>query len=182
MRITWACRRCCLQKFLAVVMILFSLSIPLDVLVPLSAPAAAEPLQKVVGREPSQQEVDQMLSIAEQQFEIVKILIKQGRFEQVLPEMKKIYDLNLPDKYEQPTAESASLAANLLIEHKQFEVAHQILDAAFGRMRRCDNRAAVLKVNAYVYKSEGSLDKARETFARAVEIERQCGSSLTPNR
>ncbi len=181
MTITWACRKCCLRNLLAGMM-LISLLVPLIILVPLSTPATAEPLQKVVGREPSQQEVDQMLSIAEQQFEIVKILIKQGRFEQVLPEMKKIYDLNLPEKYEQPTAESASLAANLLLEHKQFEIAHQILDAAFGRMRRCENRAAVLKVNAYVYKSEGILDKARETFARAVEIERQCGSSLTPNR
>ncbi len=135
--------------------------------------AVAAPLQKVITREPTDQEVDQMLSIAEAQFEIVKIRIKQGRFDLVLPEMKKIYDLNLPEKYEQATAESASLAANLLIERRQFELAHQVLDEGFQRMRRNDNKAALLKVNALVYKSEGNLDKAIELFNRAVEIERQ---------
>jgi tetratricopeptide (TPR) repeat protein len=141
-------------------------------LVSLGTSMAASP-QKADVRVLSGQEIEQMLSIAEQQFEIVKILIKQDRFDQVLPEMKKIYDLNLPEKYEQATAESASLAANLLLERGQFSLAHQVLDEAFGHMRRNENKAALLKVKAYVFKSEGNLEKARETFSRAVELERQ---------
>ena len=153
--------------------ILLSL-LTLGLLIPPSVPTAmAAPLQRVVAVEPGDQEVEQMRSIAESQFEIVKILIKQGRFDRVLPEMKKIYDLNLPEKYEQATAESASLAANLLLERRQFELALQILDTAFGHMRRNDNRAALLKVMAFVYKSEGNLEKAMELLTRAIELERQ---------
>ncbi len=142
-------------------------------LVASSIPAAKAAPQRVVSPEPGEQEIEQMRSIAESQFEIVKILIKQGRYDRVLPEMKKIYDLNLTEKYEQATAESTSLAANLLVERRQFDLALQILDAAFGHMRRNDNRAALLKVMAFVYKSEGNLDKAVELLNRAVELERQ---------
>lgn len=154
---------------------IFILSISLGMLPSLSdSRTMAAPFQKVItSREPSEQEIEQMRSIAEAQFDIVKILIKQGRFEQVLPEMRKIYDLNLPEKYEQATAESASLAANLLQEHKQFGLAHQVLDEAYARMRRNENRAALLKVNAYVYNIEGNPDKAVELLRRAVELERQ---------
>ena len=172
MRVAVAGRRCpgrdgtCLAVILSL--------ITLVMLVPPSVPAAkAAPLQRVVTGEPSEQEIEQMRSIAESQFEIVKILIKQGRYDRVLPEMKKIYDLNLTEKYEQATAESASLAANLLLERRQFDLALQILDTAFGHMRRNDNRAALLKVMAFVYKSEGNLDKAMELLTRAVELERQ---------
>lgn len=156
--------------FLATV---FIFSISLGLLPSLSRSIMAAPLQTVAGRVASEQEIEQMRSIAEAQFEIVKIQIKQGHFEQVLPEMREIYKLNLPEKYEQALAESASLAANLLQERKQFDLAHQILDEAFGRMRRNENRVAILKVNAFVYKSEGNLDKAMELFNRAIDLERQ---------
>ena len=156
------------------VTLMLAFIISAGMLVGFSAPeAVAAPFQKAISREPSEQEVDQMLSIAEAQFEIVKILIKQGRFDRVVPEMKKIYDLNLPEKYEQATAESASLAANLLIANRQFDLAHQVLDEGYRHMRLNENKAALLKVNALVYKSEGNLDKAIELFARSVELERQ---------
>ncbi len=175
MRVTSAGGKCPRQSLLAFILTVIAVAATVGVALSLSIPtaSASSPFQKVLAREPSEQEIDQMLSIAEQQFEIVKILIKQGRFDQVLPEMKKIYDLGLPEKYEQATAESASLAANLLTERRQFEVAHQVIDEAFGHMRRNEDRAALLKVKAYVYKSEGDLEKARETFKRAVELERQ---------
>ncbi len=166
-----ACRQCPRQNLLAIIIVSLSFVL-IDGLIP-PPTAVAAPFQKVVTRELSEQEVDQMLSVAEQQFEIVKILIKQGRFDQVVPEMKKIYDLNLPEKYEQLTAESAGIAANSLVKSRQFEVAHQVLDIAFARMRRNENKAAVLKVNAYVYKEEGNLDKAMECFRRALELEKQ---------
>ncbi len=150
--------------------LIFIFSISLGVLSPT---LSAEPFQKVVGRELTDQEIDRMLSIAEAQFDIVIVLIKQQRWDQVLPEMRKIYDLNLPEKYEQAVAESASLVANRLLEHRQFDMAHQVLDEAYGHMRRNENRVALLKVNAFVFRSEGKLDKAMELFRRAVEMDKQ---------
>jgi len=56
--------------------------------------------------------VDQALSIAEKQHEIASFLIKEGRFDRVLPEMK-ILDLNLQGEHEQLVAKSASFISYL---------------------------------------------------------------------
>jgi tetratricopeptide (TPR) repeat protein len=123
--------------------------------------------------ESTQLSLDQILSIAEKQHEIAKLLIKEGRFERVLPEMRKILDLNLTGEYEQLVAKSSSFIAYQLAESKQAVLAHQLLDETIVRMRQSDNIAALLKIKAYIYKSEGKLDKAIETLERSVEIEKQ---------
>jgi tetratricopeptide (TPR) repeat protein len=123
--------------------------------------------------EPSPDELRQMLSIAESQHEIVKLRISQGRFDLVLPEIKKIFDLKLPDKYESNVAQSAGLLANELSEAKQFPLAHEVLDQALRRMKLNENKAAVLKLQAIVYRSEGNLDQAIKCWERAIELEKQ---------
>lgn len=116
---------------------------------------------------------DQMLSIAETQFEIAKLLIKEGRFDRVLPEMRKILDLNFQGENEQLVAKSSSLIARQLLASRQTALAHELLDETLARMKQSENAAAVLKIKAYLYKSEGKQQKALETFERAAEIERQ---------
>lgn len=117
--------------------------------------------------------VDQMLSIAEKQHEIARLLIKEGRFDRVLPEMRKILDLNLPPEYEQPVAKSAGFIAYLLAENKQYALGHQLLDETTAKMRSSENVASLLKIKAYLYKSEGKLGLAIETLERSVDFEQQ---------
>jgi tetratricopeptide (TPR) repeat protein len=117
-------------------------------------------------------EVKQMLSIAESQHEIVILLIKQGQYQRVVPEMKKIFELNLPEKYEEAVAQSASLIAGMLVERQQFAVAHEVVNEALKRARLNENKAALFKVEGYVYKSEGNLEKALESLEKAVQLER----------
>ncbi len=116
---------------------------------------------------------DALLSIAESQYEIVKLTIRQGLYDRVLPEMRKIYELNLPPQYEQAVAQSASLIAHLLVENKQFGLAHDVLNDALPRMKDDRNRISLLKIQAYVYKSEGKLPEALQTLEKAVEMERR---------
>jgi tetratricopeptide (TPR) repeat protein len=123
--------------------------------------------------ESSQSSVDQTLSVAEKQHEIARLLIKEGRFERVLPEMRKILDLNLTGDYEQAVAKSSSFIAYLLAEHKQYAIGHQLLDETIARMRLNENIASLLKIKAYLYKAEGKLGNAIETLERSVEIEQQ---------
>ena len=123
--------------------------------------------------EGAQLSIDQMLSIAEKQHEIARLLIKDGRFDRVIPEMRKILDLNLQGEYEQPVAKSASFIAYLLAENRQYALGHELLDETIARMRQAENVASLLKIKAYLYKSEGKNAKAIETLERSVEIERQ---------
>jgi len=135
---------------------------------PVAGAAWNEPLSEGV-----QLSVDQMLSIAEKQHEIARLLIKEGRFERVLPEMRKILDLNLQGQYEQAVAKSAGFIAYLLTENRQFALGHELLDEALARMQLTGNVTSLLKIKAYIYKAEGKLGKAIETLERSVEIERQ---------
>ena len=120
-----------------------------------------------------QESINALLSIAESQYEIVRLTIKQGMYDRVLPEMRKIYELNLPPQYEQAVAESASLVAHMLVENKQFGLAHDVLNEALPHMKDDRDRASLLKIQAYVYKSEGKLQEAMQTLEQAIAIERR---------
>jgi tetratricopeptide (TPR) repeat protein len=121
----------------------------------------------------NQLSVDQMLSIAEKQHEIAKLLIKEGNFDRVLPEMRQILDLNLQGEYEQAVAKSVGFIAYQLAENRQYALGHELLDEALERMRQTENIASLLKIKAYIFKAENKIGKAIETLERAVEIERQ---------
>ena len=146
----------------------FAMIVALIVCVPLTRNSASWAATEGV-----QLSVDQMLSIAEKQHEIARLLIKEGRYDRVLPEMRKILDLNLPAEYEQLVAKSASFIAYLLGENKQYAIGHQLLDETIAKMRSSENVASLLKIKAYLYKSEGKLGLAIETLERSVEFEQQ---------
>jgi tetratricopeptide (TPR) repeat protein len=137
-----------------------------------AGPCASTPAYSYFA-ENGQHSVDQMLSIAEQHFEIAKLLIKENRLDRVLPEMRKILDLDLQGEYEQSVAISSSLIARLLSDVKQTALANELVDETLARMKQAANVASLLKIKAYLYKSEGKYQKAIDTFERAVEIERQ---------
>lgn len=117
--------------------------------------------------------IDQKISIAEKQHEIAKLLIKDGQFERVLPEIRKILDLNLQGEDEELVAKSSSFIAYQLAEAKQILLAHRLVDETLARMKQGGNIAALLKIKAALYSKEGKLQKAIDTLEQAVEIERQ---------
>jgi tetratricopeptide (TPR) repeat protein len=125
------------------------------------------------GSDNAQLSIDQMLSIAEKQHEIASLLIKEGRYDRVLPEMQVILDLNLHGEYEELVAKSAGFIAYRLAEKGQYEISHKLLDETISRMQLSANAASLLKIKAYVYKSEGRLADAIETLEQAVDIERR---------
>lgn len=118
-------------------------------------------------------DLERMISVGTAQVEIIKILIKQGKYDQVLPEMKVILGLDLPDKYEELKGQSAAVAAILLSEQKQWDYAHEVLDETLSRMKLDVNKSYVLLFKAKVYNAEGKTDKALETYQLAVSLSKQ---------
>ncbi len=123
--------------------------------------------------EPEQDQTRQALSIAEAQHEKVRVLISQGRFDRVLPEVKTILDLKLPEKFESSVAQSACIIADDLAEKSQFALAHDVLEEALRRMKLNENKVSILKIEAFVYKTEGNLDKALQYLEKAIDLEKQ---------
>jgi len=116
--------------------------------------------------------VTQMLSIAESEHEMIKLLIRQGQFQRVVPEMKRILDLNLPVKYERAVAQSASLISEMLVEKGQFAIAHELADESLKKMQLNENKAALWKMQAYIFKSEGNFDQALKCLQTAIDLEK----------
>ena len=120
----------------------------------------------------TEQQIDQLELTAYTQLEIVKELIKQERFDLVLPEMRKILALSLPDAEEDKIAESAGIVAILLVDKKQTGLAHNILDEAYARMNRNADRANILIIKAKVYQEQGNVDMALKTMQQALALQK----------
>lgn len=118
-------------------------------------------------------DLERRLSMAEAQHEIALLLIKDGQYDKVFPEMKKIFELGLPSKYEESILQSVAVIANQLAERRQHGVAHQVLDEASRFLKLDSNKVKALKLKAYVLKDEGKFQEAIDTFRKAIEMERQ---------
>ena len=125
--------------------------------------------QSLPAGEPSVQELDKMLAIAGTKLDIVKVLIAQGRFDRVLPEMKGIFQVNLPDKYDELFTDAALVVTKLLVDQSQYEVAHKVLDEALLRVKANADKARLLQCKAGIFKLEGKLDKALAAWQQALE-------------
>jgi tetratricopeptide (TPR) repeat protein len=159
-------RHCGYRLLLLLLMLLVVASLPTG------ARAQTSQQPGAAAAELTEQQIEQLVLTGQVQHEIVKELIKQGRFDLVLPEMRKIFALNLPDAEEDKIAESASIIAKLLVDKRQMSLAHNVLDEAFARMNRNADRANILKIKAYVYKEEGKLDMALKTMQQALALEK----------
>lgn len=120
-----------------------------------------------------QQEWDQLRDEAESRFEIVKILIKQRKFDQLLAETEKLFAVPFPEKEEHRLVKSAQTICEHVSKQKQIALAHKILDQALEAVRRNDSRADLYKEKAYLFKEEGKEEEAMEYFERALKLSKQ---------
>ena len=118
----------------------------------------------------SQQDWDQVRDEAESRFEIVKILIKQHKFDQLLAETEKLFAVPFPDKEERRLVESARGICNHLRTAKQIPLAHKVLDQALKAVRRNDSKADLYKEKAYLFRKQGKEDEAMEYFERSLQL------------
>lgn len=139
---------------------------------PTGARAQTSQQSGAAAAELTEQQIEQLELTAYTQHEIVTELIKQGRFDLVLQEMRKIFALNLPDSEEDKIALSACLIAKLLVESKRTGLAHNVLDEGYARMNHNIDRATILKIKAGVYSEEGNVKMALETMQRALALEK----------
>lgn len=117
-----------------------------------------------------QQDWDQLRDEAESRFEIVKILIKQRKFDQLLAETEKLFAVPFPENEEHRLVKSAQTICEYVSKQKQIALAHKILDQALEAVRRNDSKADLYKEKAYLFKEEGKEEEAMEYFERALKL------------
>lgn len=160
-RMTGPHPRNCLILLIPLILALSSLTVP-----PV-AYSQSSPQSSPAG-DLSSQEIDKLLAIAGTKLDIVKVLIAQGKFDRVLPEMKLIFQINLPDKFDEQITDSALIGAKLLVDQGQYEISHKVLDEAFLRVKPNADKARILQFQAGIFKLEGKLDKALAAWEQAL--------------
>lgn len=122
---------------------------------------------------PTDPESVRKLKIASTEHELILVLIQSGSFDKIELEWKKVLDLKLGPQYEGAVAKSLLTIAFKLYEAKQLALAQALLDSSLaGASFSNKNKADILRFKAFLYKESGELEKAIETYKRAIELEK----------
>ena len=111
------------------------------------------------------------LQYAASQHEIISILIEEGDWNQAVAEFYKILDLDLGVKSEGSLAEEAWQITDQLLQAKQFDFAHLVIDSTLERCKLPDNRFTLLILKGKVFKQEGKIKAALDAFREAQALQ-----------
>lgn len=111
------------------------------------------------------------LQFAASQHEIISILIEEGDWSQAVAEFYKILDLGLDESAEGSLVEEAWQITDQLLEAKQYDFSHQIIDSTLERCKLPDNRFTLLILKGKVFKQEGKIKAALDAFREAQALQ-----------
>jgi tetratricopeptide (TPR) repeat protein len=115
---------------------------------------------------------EQIRRVAETQHDIVALAIRQGNYNQVLPELRKILQLKFPPKYESTLSQEIEIVADALMHKEKYDLALQCIDEGLRCLTTKANKARILRRKAYILVKEGKEDEALRYFRQAVELSR----------
>jgi tetratricopeptide (TPR) repeat protein len=115
--------------------------------------------------------VEKKLLFAYSQHEIITILLEEQSYAQVLPEFRKILNLQLKDDNEDMVVRSAWQIVEALREAKQYSLAHQITDATLETSQRSENQFSLLMLKAKLLQDEGRRSEALQLYRKAQQLQ-----------
>ena len=124
----------------------------------------------VAGQALSQTDIGK-LQYAASQHEIISILIEESDWSQAVAEFYKILDLDLEVTSEVSLVEEAWQITEQLLEAKQYDFSHQIIDSTLERCKLPDNRFTMLILKGKVFKQEGKIKAALDVFREAQALQ-----------
>lgn len=116
----------------------------------------------------SDAEEQSKLEYAGAQYEIVAILMEEGKYEAVISQFRTILKLGLKD--ETLVLSSTLDFAVAAIEREQYGVAHQIVDDAVSHLRERAKKYTLLMHKAKFLKDQGKLQEAIEVYQKTQQL------------
>lgn len=110
------------------------------------------------------------LRFAASQHPIVEILIEEGKYDQVLPEFRKILKLGLKGENEKLVVQSTWWLVERLRQKGQYSIAHQMLNETLNRSQERENKFSLLMLKGKLFKDEGRLQEAVQVYRKAQEL------------
>jgi tetratricopeptide (TPR) repeat protein len=112
------------------------------------------------------------LAAAATHYEVVQLKIESGEFDAVLPEIQKILDLDFGAANEGVLTLSVLNLGEQLLNADQHELARQAVDASLKAVDQPHNQFMLLMFKAKVFRDEGEIDAALETYRSAQKLVR----------
>ena len=112
-------------------------------------------------------DLEAQLRFASSQHEIIKILLDEDRYAEVLPEFWKILDLELTGEDEKPVVQEAWLIGEQLREVGEYALAHQVVDDSLDELETSDSRFYLLMLQGKIFQDEGLTEEALEAYREA---------------
>ena len=112
-------------------------------------------------------DLETKLRYAASQHEIIKILLDDGRYDEVLPEFWEILELDLTDEHEKPVVQEAWLVGERMSEVGEYDLAHEVVDDTLDQLETSESRFYLLMLKGKVFQDEGLTEEALEAYREA---------------
>ncbi len=120
---------------------------------------------------------ESMMSIAEAEYEIVMLLIKQQSYKEALEECTKLFSIELPAHEQQRFLDSARTISAALMRKGKPQHALKVIDEAIRGVENNQVLAGLYKEKAFIHKQMGHDEEAVKLFKKAIELEKPAGQT-----
>ena len=112
------------------------------------------------------------LAAAATHYEIAQLELESGEYDAVLAEIQKILDLDFSAENEGVLTLSVLKVSEQLLDADQHELARQAVDASLMAVDQQQYQFMLLMFKAKVFRDEGEIDAALETYRSAQKLVR----------
>ena len=115
-------------------------------------------------------EVLEKLQAAAIQHESIALLLEEQKFQAVIPELKSIFDLGLPQSYEVYQVQEVQVVAQRLREKRQFSIAHSVVELGLKYLQGDRSRASLYLLKSQLYRDNAQIREATEATELAKKL------------
>ncbi|MDA2933892.1 hypothetical protein MYX82_06065 [Acidobacteria bacterium AH-259-D05] len=112
-------------------------------------------------------DLESNLRFAASQHEIISILLDEGQYAEILPEFRKILDLDLTGENEKPVVQEAWLIGERLRGVGEYALAHEIVDETLDQLENSESKFYLLMLKGKIFQDDGLTDEALEAYREA---------------
>ena len=152
-----------MRSVIRTILTLFLLFAPLSSVGRAQQEARSQALQQV------SDEVLNKLQAAAIQHEAIAVLLEEQKFPAVIPGLKEIFDLELPQEYEIYQVREVQSVVQKLREKRQLSVAHSAVDLGLKYLEEDKSKASLYLLKSQLYRDSGQIREAAE----ATELARK---------
>ncbi|HEY3129914.1 MAG TPA: hypothetical protein VGL91_10680 [Acidobacteriota bacterium] len=149
--------------------ILFLLLLP----APVSLMAQAQQETRAAETSQTSDEVLAKLQTAAVLHETIQLAVKEGKYSEIIPNLKKIFDLGLPRDYEKYQVKAVYQAVLKLDENRQFILGHKVVDLALENLQTDDSKFNLYLMKAQLFRNNGQIRESFEALETSKKFEKQ---------